>query len=98
MGKTHKKKVYLTGHIDVPADRMQSVLAALPEHISRTRAEVGNISFDVTPCAQVTGRLLVSESFVDQAAFDFHQARTKASAWAAVTKGIARAYRIRTET
>ena len=37
----------------------------------------------------------VDESFTDQAAFDAHQARAKASVWAAQTAGIARRFQMR---
>ncbi|HBF30269.1 antibiotic biosynthesis monooxygenase [Rhizobium sp.] len=88
-------KVYLDGHIDVPQARLDAVTAALPVHIALTRAEPGYLSFNVTPCTEVAGRLLVSEVFAHQAAFDAHQARTKASEWFQVTKDIPRDYKIR---
>jgi len=87
-------RIRLTGHIDVPADRLEAVEAALPEHIRRTHAEPGNLEFDVRPDPNVPGRFLVSELFVDQAAFDAHQSRAKASVWATVTTGIPRTYAI----
>lgn len=86
--------IYLAGFIDVPAERYQAVLAALPKHIALTEAESGCISFSVTPDPNIEGRLLVSEVFVDQAAFDAHQARAKASDWARITQGIARHYQV----
>lgn len=91
------RKVYLDGHIDVPADRRAAVDAALPVHIALTRAEPGCLKFEVTTCGTVEGRLLVSEIFTDQAAFDAHQARTKSSDWLQVTAGIPRDYTIRVE-
>lgn len=91
-----KGAVLLDGHIDVPADRLEAVAAALPEHVRLTRAEAGCLSFSVTACADVAGRYLVSEIFTDRDAFDAHQARTAASAWAEITKGIPRQYEIRT--
>lgn len=86
--------IYLAGFIDVPAERYEAVLAALPKHIALTEAESGCISFSVTPDPNIEGRLLVSEVFVDQAAFDAHQARTQVSDWARITQGIARHYDI----
>jgi len=86
--------VHLNGRIDVPSGRLAEVAAALPAHIAATHAEAGCISFEVVPCETVAGRFLVSESFVDQAAFDAHQARTKASPWFTVTEGIPREYEI----
>jgi quinol monooxygenase YgiN len=90
-------KVYLDGHIDVPKTRLDAVAAALPAHLALTRAEPGCLSFNVTPCTEVAGRFLVSEAFANQAAFDAHQARTKASEWFEVTAGIPRDYKIRVE-
>ncbi|MCG7518120.1 putative quinol monooxygenase [Ruegeria sp. Ofav3-42] len=90
-------KVILKGHISVPADRLAQVRDALPEHIALTRAEPGCLSFDVEEEAAVPGRFNVSEVFASQVAFDAHQARTKASVWFEVTKGIPRDYAITTE-
>jgi quinol monooxygenase YgiN len=92
-----KGTVTLTGHIDVPAVRMEDIQAALRVHIALTRAEPGCLSFEVTPCPDVEGRFLVSEAFVDQQAFDAHQARTKASEWAKASEGIPRDYSIKVE-
>lgn len=88
-------KIYLNGHIDVPADRRDAVAQALPHHIALTRAEPGCLSFDVTPSEDIAGRYLVSEVFSDQASFDAHQQRTKSSSWFTVTQGIPRDYTIR---
>ena len=90
-------RVSLNGHIDVPPECREAVAEGLAEHIALSRSEPGCIHFNVDPCPEVEGRYLVSESFVDQAAFDAHQTRTKASAWAEVTAGIPREYEITTE-
>jgi len=87
-------KIQLTGNIDVPADCLAEVSAALPEHIRLTRAETGCISFNVTPSPDVAGRFDIAEVFTDRAAFDAHQVRTKASDWAKLTKDIPRQYQI----
>jgi quinol monooxygenase YgiN len=86
--------VQLTGHIDVPPERMAAIKAAVIDHIALTRAEAGCISFEVTPCPDVKGRFLVNETFINQAAFDYHQTRTGASPWAKISKGLPRAYEI----
>ncbi|GAA6179113.1 putative quinol monooxygenase [Shimia sp. NS0008-38b] len=91
---TNAPNVRLTGHIDVPADRMAAVSAALPLHIALTHEEPGCLSFEVTKDPMTAGRFLVAELFVDRAAFDAHQTRTKASEWATITAGIPRAYNI----
>jgi len=83
----------LEGHIDVPAERIAEVKAALGAHIELTRAEPGCIFFNVDPCPDVSGRFLVSEAFTDEIAFKAHQTRASASPWAEVSAGIPREYR-----
>ncbi|MBO9444898.1 putative quinol monooxygenase [Ruegeria sp. R14_0] len=90
-------KVFLNGYISVPDNRIAQVRAALSDHIALTRAEPGCIAFDVAEDVEVSGRFNVSEVFENQAAFDAHQARTKASAWFKVTEGIPRDYEITME-
>ncbi len=90
-------KVCLRGYLVVPADRLEQVRTALPEHIALTRAEPGCLSFEVVEDAEIPGRYNVSEMFEDQTAFDAHQVRTRASAWFKVTDGIPREYSITTE-
>jgi len=87
--------IYLNGHIDVPKERIAAVEAALPKHIELTRSEPGCVSFEVVASTQIEGRFKVAEMFVDQAAFDAHQERTKASDWFRVTEGMERNYDIR---
>lgn len=87
-------KIQLKGYLDVPSERWDSVMNALPQHIALTRAEEGCISFEVTPSKDVAHRLMVAELFEDRTAFDAHQARTKASPWFEVTAGISREYEI----
>jgi quinol monooxygenase YgiN len=67
----------------------------LPEHVRLTRLEPGCLSFEV---AQTDDPLIwnVRECFTDAAAFEAHQARTKASTWGAATKLIRREYQIST--
>ncbi len=89
-----QKQIRLTGHIDVPAHRLDAVTAALPEHIRLTRLEPGCISFEVNPDPQQKGRFTVVELFASRTDFDQHQTRTKASDWARVTDGISRSYSI----
>ncbi|SMP12616.1 putative quinol monooxygenase [Shimia sagamensis] len=86
--------IKLTGYIDVPADRLTTVMEALPLHIALTRAETGCLSFEVTEDPTVQGRFLVAERFTNRASFEAHQTRTKASDWATVTDGIPRHYQI----
>lgn len=96
MADTLDQRVFLTGFIDVPADRLEDVRAALPTHIALTKAEEGCLSFDVVEDQITPGRFTVSEVFVNQHAFDAHQQRTKASEWFLTTQGIPRSYTIET--
>ncbi len=86
--------VTLTGYIDVPPNRLDQVVMHLPTHIELTRAEAGCLSFDVTADPEIAGRFHVAEEFIDAAAFNHHQTRTRASVWAKITDGIARTYDI----
>lgn len=90
-------KIYLDGYLDVPEERRESVLAALPKHIDLTLAETGCLKFEVAESTEISGRLMVSEIFVDRAAFEAHQARNRASDWFRVTSGIERHFEIREE-
>ena len=83
----------LEGYIDVPEERQAAVAEELVEHIALTRAEEGCIYFDVDPSPEVPGRYLVSEAFVDEAAFLAHQIRAKGTKWAHVSVGIPRDYK-----
>ncbi|MEH6361319.1 MAG: antibiotic biosynthesis monooxygenase [Amylibacter sp.] len=94
MTKDTDKNIHLQGHLDVPSERMDAVLSAVTDHIALTHAEEGCLSFEVTPCSDVQGRFLVAETFKNRAAFDQHQARTKASPWANITAGLPRDYKI----
>ena len=83
-------RVHLSGHIDIPLTRLEEVLAELPRHVALTRAEPGNLRFEVTPAESPEGRLWVSETFRDRAALEVHQARARASTWGRLTAGIPR--------
>lgn len=84
--------VRLTGWLRCRNDRDRALVEALlPDHIARTRAERGCISFDVTPTVDPLV-WAVSEQFRDAAAFRAHQARTATSEWGERTSGIPREY------
>lgn len=87
-------KIQLNGYILVPDDRLDAVRAGLVDHIRLTHQEPGCISFEVKENPEIPGRFDVDEVFTDQASFDAHQARTKASVWADITAGIPRDYDI----
>ena len=65
----------------------------LPKHVELSRDEPGCLRFEVT---QSDDPLVwnVSELFTDQASFDSHQARVKASEWGQATAHIQRDYTI----
>ncbi len=88
-------RVLLDGYLEVPADRVDSVAAALPEHIGLTRAEPGCLSFSVVQSAEQPTHFMVSEVFAGRDAFEAHQRRAASSPWAKVTAGMPRHYIIR---
>ena len=92
MTPTPGAAIRLSGHLDVPLDRIEAVMAALPAHIRLTRAEPGCLRFDVTPHPAMPGRLVVRELFASRAAFEAHRERIRASHWERVTSGIPRFY------
>ena len=86
--------IRLTGRlICANADQAARVARALPDHLRLTGAEPGRLSFAVT---QTDDPLIwhVDELFIDRAAFDAHQARTRASDWFRATAEIQRDYGI----
>jgi quinol monooxygenase YgiN len=86
--------IRLTGHlICADAQEVGIVAAHLPDHIHLSRAEAGCLHFDITP---TDDPLIwqVDETFTDQAAFDLHQQRTRASEWWMATAAIRREFRV----
>jgi quinol monooxygenase YgiN len=87
--------IHLNGQL-ICATAADAALVAehVPTHIALTRAEPGCLSFHVT---QSDDPLIwtVTETFADQAAFDAHQTRTRASDWYRLTAHIPRDYVVR---
>lgn len=85
--------ITLTGHL-ICADATEAdiVRKHLPEHVRLTRAEAGCLSFNVLPTADPLV-WQVDESFSDAAAFEAHQARTRASIWHRATAHVKRDFR-----
>jgi len=86
--------IYLSGRLICTNEQdVRTLRAHLPEHIRLSRAESGCLSFDVSP---TDDPLIwsVQERFTDQAAFDTHQTRTRASEWFRATNHIQRDYRV----
>ena len=86
--------IHLIGHLVCKnEDEARIVTNHLPEHIERTRAEPGCVSFTVTPSEDPLV-WMVEERFEDQRAFELHQKRVAGSEWGRVTAGIERRYSV----
>lgn len=90
-------KITLKGYIVVSATDLKAVAEELPNHIRFTREEVGCLTFDVVQSSETLHRFDVYEEFVDQEAFDHHQARVRSSHWGRVAANVARHYTITQE-
>ncbi len=86
--------VTLHGHIIVADDELETIKAALEDHISLTLEEAGCLSFEVTQRDDAPSTFDVREAFVDQAAFDLHQARVHDSAWGRASRNVERHYTV----
>ncbi|MEG3111219.1 antibiotic biosynthesis monooxygenase [Pantoea sp. T14] len=75
------------------ADEAELVRQYLPGHKELTREETGCVSFEVTETADPL-IWKVEELFTNQATFDAHQKRTRASVWGRETSAITREYEI----
>lgn len=86
--------IRLTGQL-ICADAHEAAIVTthLPDHIRLSRAEAGCLHFDITPTDDPLV-WQVDETFTDQAAFDLHQQRTRASAWWTATAAIRREFRV----
>jgi quinol monooxygenase YgiN len=85
--------IRLTGRLICKDENEAKVVRAhLGRHIQLSRAEPGCLSFEVPQVSSLVWQ--VDESFVDQAAFDAHQTRTKASDWFRLTASIQREFRV----
>ncbi|MDO6686144.1 MULTISPECIES: putative quinol monooxygenase [unclassified Agarivorans] len=88
--------VILQGFIIVSDANLETVKCALIHHKQLTLAEEGCLVFRVEPDEINPKQFNVYEVFINQAAFDCHQARVKASYWGEVTKDLERHYQITT--
>jgi len=87
-------KVILQGFIVVPESDLEAVKSELILHKRLTLKEVGCLTFTVTPDEVNPHKFIVYEEFVNQTAFDNHQARVKSSKWGKVTNNVERHYQI----
>lgn len=86
--------VTLQGYIIVPDDDLENITSALLTHIILTREEPGCLAFNVTPDKNNPNKFDVYEEFINQAGFNYHQSRSKASSWAETSKRVERHYEI----
>ena len=82
--------IILKGYIQIPKGEREHAVAALEEHIALTRAEEGCLIFNITPDESSPYIFHVYEEFVDAAAFEYHQVRTRQSAWWQASKNVQR--------
>ncbi|CAJ1877458.1 putative quinol monooxygenase [Aeromonas veronii] len=87
-------RVILKGFIIVPPNDLAAVKDELDNHIYLTRAETGCLIFKVTQDPVNPCRFDVYEEFVDDAAFQAHQARVKSSRWGEITVNVERHYTV----
>lgn len=86
--------VHLTGQLVCKSAHEAKIVARyLPEHVEQTRAELGCLSFDVTP---TTDPMIwkVEERFANERVFKSHQERVAGSDWGRVTADIERKYSV----
>lgn len=87
-------RVVLTGLlICSQEEQAATVRELLPEHIAKSRAESGCLSFDVRQTLEPFV-WQIEEIFVDAAALKAHQERAAASEWGRATRGVERRYEI----
>lgn len=89
--------IVINGTIICTPDDIDMVVERVAEHVRLTRLEPGCIMFNITQSDDDPCVFNVSERFVDQAAFDTHSTRTRASVWWEKSKHIPRDMNIVTE-
>ena len=87
-------KVILTGYVLIPKGEYNILKPAIAEHIKLTLAEPGCLEFSLTQNKDDPLKYSLYEEFVDKTAFDLHQARTKASRWAKLSKNVERHFSV----
>ena len=86
--------IHLTGTLTCRTeDDLKIVETYLPDHSRLGRAEPGCLTFNVTQTADPLVWQL-DETYVDQAAFDAHQTRNRASTWWAKSQNLLRDFQI----
>ncbi len=87
-------RITVTGYLRATADDAALIARLLPDHIRLSRAEPGCLKFNVLPSETIPHALELDEAFADRAAFEAHQARTRASAWGQETTHITRDFTV----
>ena len=86
------RKVIMCGHVIIPADERDVFEKAIPIHIKLTLDEPGCLEFSIVEDKDNPNKFAVYEEFIDEAAFNHHQERTKNSAWHEISKNMERHY------
>ena len=89
------ENIILQGHITAPLSEISRIKKALITHTRLTLEETGCLHFSVIQNSNNPQQFDVDEVFVNQQAFDFHQARVKASPWASISQNVTRHYHIK---
>lgn len=87
-------KVVVKGTLIVDKSELEKIRSALDVHVQLTLAEKGCLIFEVSEDPDRPGRFSVYEEFVDQAAFEQHQARAKKSEWMTVSQNVDRSFEV----
>ncbi len=89
--------VRILGTLTATGHDIERARQLIPEHIALSRAEPGCLRFELTEDDQTPGLWRLDELFADQAAFDHHQQRTRASIWGRESGGMVRDFTVTTE-
>lgn len=87
-------KVILQGFILIPETELDLVRNELETHTRLTLEEPGCMTFEVVENLDNPCRFDVYEEFADEAAFQQHQERVRASRWGQVTVNVERHYTV----
>lgn len=88
-------KVIVEGHIRVPLEKLNELRPAIAKHVELSRAEEGNIVFQLEENTEDPGRFDLYEEFVDTAAFEAHKQRTAQSDWAEQGKVVKKNFEVK---